>query len=443
MIEVLAGSPLSPTGGCSVDPICLPVQGLQSVAGGAAGSAARSITTDAAFSIFHDLVAGLLGDATATVTHMIGAVFHDADALPFTAAWFTGQLEAMAHVAGLVVLPLLVAASIGAVIRQDVGRLVRTWLVWLPLAAVLTGLMLPLVQAAVAVSDQMTVIVTGGAGVDPGAAARQLAPATLGVGGGFVTMLVGGVVLLGALVIWLEMVVRTSAIVITVFFLPLLLACLVWPATAHIVRRAIEVLVALILSKFVVAAVLSLGLSATAPGQGSRPDALIGVAILLLAAFAPMALLRLVPLVEAAAIGHLEGRARQPLRAAGDMAGRAHRQLPLMARMLGLDGAERAGGESGPAPGSGGDGGAPGSGADRSVVAGAGLRGTSVPQLAGVDLEEFGLAARGGAGDPPGEAAGAAGEPAGRPVDGSTSPVSPAAVPASWAAVAPASEDRP
>jgi hypothetical protein len=49
----------------------------------------------------------------------------------------------------------------------------------------------------------------------------------------------------------------------------------------------------------------------------SNPGAAVsGVAILLMAAFAPMALLKLVPLVEVSAIAHLEGLSRRPFQAA-------------------------------------------------------------------------------------------------------------------------------
>ncbi len=74
-------------------------------------------------------------------------------------------------------------------------------------------------------------------------------------------------------------------------------------------------LVALILSKFVIVAALTLGLAAMASGT-SADDAVAGGAILLIAGFAPFTLLRLAPIVESAAIAHLEGMSRRPFRAA-------------------------------------------------------------------------------------------------------------------------------
>jgi hypothetical protein len=109
------------------------------------------------------------------------------------------------------------------------------------------------------------------------------------------------------------------------------LASLAWPAIAHWCRRLVDTLVALVLGKFVIVSVLSLAAGALAGGAGSTPSGagggspgggfaavLGGAALLLLAAFAPWALFRLLPFLEAGAVGHLEGlshRARHTLAA--------------------------------------------------------------------------------------------------------------------------------
>ena len=83
--------------------------------------------------------------------------------------------------------------------------------------------------------------------------------------------------------------------------LPLFFAAMVWPARRTLAIRAIETLIALILSKFAIVAVLSLGGSAlghsTIPGAAS---VLTGGTLVLLAAFTPWALLRMLPLHEVA-----------------------------------------------------------------------------------------------------------------------------------------------
>ncbi len=119
---------------------------------------------------------------------------------------------------------------------------------------------------------------------------------------------------MAALTLWLELVVRAAAVSVAVLFLPLALAALVWPSVAHWCRRLADTLVALVLSKFVVAAVLSLAAGAAAGGLGVSgsgngggfASVVTGIALLLIAILAPFTLLRLVPAVEAGAVAHLE-----------------------------------------------------------------------------------------------------------------------------------------
>ena len=131
----------------------------------------------------------------------------------------------------------------------------------------------------------------------------------------FVQILVSGLLILGTLLVWLELVLRAASVYIAAFFFPLALVAFIWPTTAGIAKRTIELLSALILSKFVIVAGLTLGLSAVSQAS-STDDTVAGAAILLLSGFTPFALLRLAPVVETAAIGHLEGLSRRPIRAA-------------------------------------------------------------------------------------------------------------------------------
>jgi hypothetical protein len=138
----------------------------------------------------------------------------------------------------------------------------------------------------------------------------------------FVLFLGGLVVAVAAMLLWLELVVRTAAIYVAVLFLPLAMATLVWPAVSHWCRRLAETLAALVLSKLVVVAILSLAAGALA-GNGGTADlsgVISGAALLLLAAFSPFTLLRLVPAVEAGAVMHLEGVSRRASSLAVDSA---------------------------------------------------------------------------------------------------------------------------
>ena len=79
-------------------------------------------------------------------------------------------------------------------------------------------------------------------------------------------LLVALLVAVAAFVLWLELLIRAAAVYVAVLFLPLALATLVWPAVSHWCRRLVETLAALILSKFVIVATLSLAAGAVSSG---------------------------------------------------------------------------------------------------------------------------------------------------------------------------------
>jgi hypothetical protein len=171
-----------------------------------------------------------------------------------------------------------------------------------------------LVQLALAATDALSAAVSNTSSGDIGSALSGLASALANQASSgnpgtptFVTLLGGLFVTFGALMLWVELLVRAAAVYVATLFFPLALASLVWPAISQWCRRLTETVAALVLSKFVIVAVLSLALGALGASDGSIASELAGGALLLLAAFAPFALLRLVPMVESGAVQQLEG----------------------------------------------------------------------------------------------------------------------------------------
>ena len=115
----------------------------------------------------------------------------------------------------------------------------------------------------------------------------------------------------GAFALWIELLMREAAVYVIVLMLPLAFAAMVWLARRIWAVRAVELLVALILSKFVIVAVLSLGGAAISASTGHQSVAgvMAGAVLVLLAAFSPWAMLRFVPMAEPAsgAAGGLRG----------------------------------------------------------------------------------------------------------------------------------------
>ena len=118
--------------------------------------------------------------------------------------------------------------------------------------------------------------------------------------------LIGLLTVAAAITLWLELLIREAAVYVVVLMLPLFFAALVWPARRVWAVRAVELLVALIISKFAIVAVLSLGgcwASATATIVERRRRCSPDLTLVMLAAFAPWALVRLLPLHELASGG--------------------------------------------------------------------------------------------------------------------------------------------
>lgn len=227
-----------------------------------------------------------------------------------TGSAFTAEYRVMILIGLAAVTPLLGLAVIQAIARQDIGGLLRTALLRLPLALLLTGVVIELVSLGLQFTDQASVSLLA-AGGDPAARAfghietalAPISPAIAGFGGVLVVAVVG----LVAFLLWVELAVRSAAVAVAALFLPLALSGLVWPATSHWARRLGETLAGLVLMKLVMAAVLALAGGALAATAGGISSVVEGLALLGLTAFAPFTLLRLIPVIESGAVAHLEG----------------------------------------------------------------------------------------------------------------------------------------
>ena len=343
-MTALGALPFIPGGSCPSAAAALGAAGLGPVcqlAPGVAGVAGSAVSQLAGFgvdSVLNALGTWVAGGATWLLAQ-IGGVLGATTGIDLGASWFTSHYGTMAALASVIIMPFLLLGIIQSIYRQSASMLVRSIVVNVPLAILLTAVAVRLVQLGLAVTDAMSAAVAQGAGLDTG---HFMASVTLELSGtqaasptgvpAFLLFLGALAVVFGAVLVWIELLIRASAVYVAVLFLPLAMASLAWPAVAHWCRRLVDTLLALILGKFVIVSVLSLAVGALAGGTGSTPSGasgsanssggggfgavLSGAALLLLSAFAPWALFRLLPFLEGGAIGHLEGlghRARQPV----------------------------------------------------------------------------------------------------------------------------------
>jgi hypothetical protein len=295
---------------------CIPLVGCDPL-GGLGQDAAKAIA-GAVFGVFATFVA----DGVKSVLDEVAQAMTATTAVNLDRDWFDRHAAVMRGLAIVILLPLMLIGLVSAVIHRDPHQLLRAGLVYVPVAIVGGAAAIGLTDLALKVTDGLTAAVTGDLAGDTTQALAALRSAVIDVsatGGPSVGLFLSIVVLLvlmaGALLIWIELLLRTSAIYVVVLFLPVAMSGLVWRATVAWTRRMIEVLVALILSKFVIVVVIDLAAGMIVSGDGIG-TVLQGATLMLLAACAPFALLRLVPLAEAGVIGQLERMERRPIAAA-------------------------------------------------------------------------------------------------------------------------------
>jgi len=302
---------------------------VNTAVGGAAQAVASTASTALALAA---IGAWVVGGAQGVLDEAAGAL-SQTTAPQLRTTWFSSTYWRMAAIATVLALPFLFAAAVQALIRSDLGLLARAAFGYLPLAMLAVAIAAPLTMLLLAATDQLCGFISSAAG---NASAHFLANAAVLVAGltaftrsPFLAFLVGLFIMGAAFALWIELLMREAAVYVIVLMLPLAFAAMVWPARRIWAVRAVELLVALILSKFAIVAILSLGgaaISASA-GHSSISGIMAGAVLVTLAAFSPWALLRLVPLAELASgaagtlraeLGRADGAAGRAWELAGD-----------------------------------------------------------------------------------------------------------------------------
>jgi len=259
------------------------------------------------------IVAWVIGGAKWTISHVAAAISQTTSPA-LSAAWFSTVFVRVEGIAWLLALPFLAAAAIQAVLSSEPGAVWRS-LAYLPLAALMTGLAVPVTMLLLAVTDSLSAGLAQVAGQDGTrflTGTSALIAAGLTLADPFVTVIAGILLVVCGLALWTEMVIRELAVYVVVLMLPLVFCAMVWPARRVWAIRTVELLVALILAKFAIIVPLALGAAALSHGgAGSGAGRLIaGVALVGIGCLAPWVLMRLIPMAEvgSAAVGHIRSQ---------------------------------------------------------------------------------------------------------------------------------------
>ena len=315
------------------------------------------------------MISGLVSWVTDAVAWFVNALlgFFERSSTPnLGASWFSGgAIGAGSHspygvVAGvalsLLLLFMLVALVHGLVAGDGVavaGRLARD----VPLAILGIVATIGVTGVLLGATDEIAHGVLEG--TSAGAQAKTVLQhlGTAGVFSGqstFVVFILGLVAVIAAFLLWVELLIRSSLLYVLLALSPLAYAAFVWPSARRILHRLAELVIALVLSKVVIA--IALAVAASALTQGTNNPAviptgeaqvgtlLVGVIMFLLASLTPFLLLKLLPVVEAAVVA--QGISRGPARSVQS----AVITTAWVARLAGTGAGALAGGAASSAP---------------------------------------------------------------------------------------------
>jgi hypothetical protein len=400
---------------------------------GAVNGALRGLGSD----VFGELTSWVSEGASWLMGQVVKAI--DSSTTPrLETEGFIAAYGRMAAIAAVMACAMLLLAVLEGIAQGSPGLLARVVLVNVPLAFLGTSLAFVVIQLLLGVTDGLSAAIAdathhdstrffeaaigdlghigGQAGKELGSAGGNTPSEGLGTQAagavavplfvGFIAAIVGA---FAAFFVWLELVMRDAAIYAVSLFMPLALAASIWPRWTGALRRTGELLVAVIGSKFVIVAIVSLAASLVAEEGGSVEHVLAAAALMCLACFAPFVLLRLIPFSEgamAAAYGRRSaaGGAVSAVQIGSDV--QILRNMGRSSEGSGVslwsaaEGGKSGGGGSGGGPGSAGHGGGSGRGG-----------GPGGPGAAGAGGGEAGGSA-GASGAAGGAAAGAEGGPA-------------------------------
>ena len=286
--------------------------------------------------VWDQIVNGLVSWVVNSITWFVSALlqFFERSSTPTLASnWFAGgPIGTNAHspygvVASLalsvLVLCVLISVVHGLLTGEGpamIGRIARD----VPLSVLGIVATIGVAQVLLGAADELAARILVGTQAGAHATAVLHAVGQVQASSGqptFVVFLLGLVAVLGAFVLWVELLVRASLLYVLLALSPFAYAAFVWPSARRILHRLVVLIVALVFSKVVIAVTLAVAASALASsntgglatGEAKIGTLLVGTIMFLLAAFSPFLLLRLFPVVEAAVVAH--GISRAPARA--------------------------------------------------------------------------------------------------------------------------------
>lgn len=259
-----------------------------------AGNAAGAVVT-APF----DWLAEGMGGAAAWMFKSVWKVIDTTTYVDVTSGEYTNVYNIIFGVAVFVMLGFFMLQVIGGMIRREPAALSRAAL---GLAKSILGsfVALALLGTALEIADQLCIGIVNAAGTNMNQMGDKVAVLATGLGainltapgaGAILTIFLASLAIIGAMVVWISLLIRKALLLIAIVFAPIALAGSSWDHTRSWVARWTSFVIAMILSKVVLVVIFLLATAqVSAPIDAdlqSVSQPIAGVVLMLMAGFAP------------------------------------------------------------------------------------------------------------------------------------------------------------
>lgn len=302
-----------------------PIDDLTGALGDAVGSVSGA-AGDAALGAVVEMLFRLVANAVTAITGALASAINESTVVDLNDGWFASERQqrlvalVLAMTAVLLVLFVLVAV-VRSLIAGEPGEMVRAVLVEVPLAIFASVAVTSVTALLLAATDAASAVVIGDANSSLGELAATLGSQQTLANNGLLGILFGLLYVIAAVVVWIQLLVRAALLYLMVTLAPLGFAARVFPGGRAVARRTVELIVSLIVSKFAICVAFATGgaaLHGDAPADaGPSADLrsmLVAAALMLLAAFMPWLVWRVIPVFEPATV--TQGVDRAPMRTA-------------------------------------------------------------------------------------------------------------------------------
>jgi type IV secretion system protein TrbL len=260
----------------------------------AAGDAAGAVVT-APF----DWLAQGMGGAAEWMFTSVWKVIDTTTFVDVTSGEYTKVYNIMFGIGVFVMLGFFMLQVIGGMIRREPAALSRAAL---GLAKSILGsfVALALVGTALEITDQLCIGIVNAAGTNMNEMGDKVAVLAAGLGainlsapgaGAILTIFLASLAIVGAMVVWISLLIRKALLLIAIVFAPIALAGSSWDHTRSWLSRWATFVIAMILSKVVLVVIFLLATAqVSAPIDAdleSVSQPMAGVVLMLMAGFAP------------------------------------------------------------------------------------------------------------------------------------------------------------